>query len=222
MLTKNERKRRIKSIISPLVIYPLYWFYKLLTSTLRYTEIGREKVDKIAAEGNSVVLGLWHDELFPLMKMQRHLEIVTVVSPSVDGDFLANLLNKLKVNVVRGSSTRKGMSALLNAVKLMKSKNMHAVVTLDGPLGPRHEVKEGALFLAFHAKGYIVPTRLTMEKCYTFNTWDKFKLPYPFSKVKVEYFPPYKIDSDTLNSEVLLAEKEKLQQILKDMVNEKD
>ncbi len=221
MKISRKTQRKIKAIISPILTFPIYWFYKILTATLRYEEHGREIIDELHDKGERHVLCIWHDELFPFMKMKKHMKIVTVVSPSVDGNFLVSLLNKLDVQTVRGSSTRQGVNALLNAVKVMKNEHVHAVVTIDGPLGPRHEVKEGALFLAFHAKAHIVPTRLTMEKCYAFNTWDRFKVPYPFSKVKVEYYPPYLIEAENLTSEVLAEEKEKLQNRLEGMGNGK-
>ncbi len=217
-LIKKSWMKKLKFTFAFLVL-PLYYFYRALTASLRYKEIGREELDRLHAEGEYMVFSLWHDELFPLMKMQRQFDILTIVSPSVDGSLLADLLNKLGLRTVRGSSTRKGLSALLNAVKLMRAEHVHACVTIDGPLGPRHEVKEGVLFLAFHAKANIVPIRITMKNHFSFNTWDKFKIPLPFSRVIVEYSKPYKIEAQALNTQILKEEREKLQKILDETGN---
>lgn len=210
-------EKKIKKALS-YFSFPVYCFYKLLTASLRYTEKGRERLDELHAQGEHFVFCLWHDELFPLMKMQKHFDILTVVSPSLDGSLLANVLQKLGLRIVRGSSTRKGMSALLNALKTMRSEHVHACITLDGPLGPRHEVKDGASFVAFHANAHIVPIRIHMKNFYAFNTWDKFKLPLPFSRVTVEYADPYKINSEVLDAESIDKEKRKLKKILDEMV----
>ncbi len=198
----------------------IYYFYRAFTLCLRYSETGREVIDKYDSEKRSLVFCLWHDELFPLMKVQRQLDIVTVVSPSHDGGLLAGVLERLGLRTVRGSSTRKGMSALLNAVKVMKKDSIHACVTIDGPLGPRHIPKEGAFFLAYHANALIVPVRMKMRTSFKFKTWDKFQIPYPFSRVDIEYGEPYEINSDKLTSEILEEEKEKLSAKLKNL--EKD
>ncbi len=198
----------------------IYHFYRLITATFRYTEKGRDIIDKLDSEDKSMVFCLWHDELFPLMKVQRQLDIVTVVSPSHDGGLLAGVLERLGLRTVRGSSTRKGMSALLNAVKLIKNEKIHACVTVDGPLGPRHEPKDGAFFLAFHADAYIVPVRLKIRSSIKLKTWDKFQIPLPFSRVDIEYADPYKIESEKINTEVLEKEKDNLVNILNSL--EKD
>lgn len=217
--TKRMIKNSLRKLKVSLLGFPAYCFYKLLTLTLHYTEIGREKIDALNVQGEKLIFCLWHDELFPLPNVKRQLDIVTVVSPSVDGSVLARVLEGLGLRTVRGSSTRKGMSALLGAVKLMKNENVHACITLDGPAGPRHKVKEGALFLAFHADAFIVPVRISIENGYCFNTWDKFKIPFPFSKIKVNFAPEYKFEADTLNTKNLEKERKKLQKILNTMLN---
>ncbi len=218
MKKQCEKLVRIRNI--NFLIPVIYYFYKIITATYRYTETGRDAIDKLDAEKNSLVFSLWHDELFPLMKVQRQLDIVTVVSPSHDGGLLASVLERLGLRTVRGSSTRKGMSALLNAVKLMKKEKIHACVTIDGPLGPRHIPKDGACFLAFHADAFIVPVRLKMRSSVKLKTWDKFQIPLPFSRIDIEYGIPYKIEGETLNTELLTQEKEKLNTALNSL--EKD
>ncbi len=189
----------------------------MLTATLRYKEYGREHLDALNKNKEIAVISLWHDELFPLAALRNDLKIVTVVSPSVDGSFLADTLEKLGARTVRGSSTRQGMKALLQAVKLMRDEKFHACVTIDGPLGPRHKAKDGAIFLAHKAKAYVVPVRIIMHNCYTFNTWDKFKIPLPFSKVSLFCAKPYLVEAEELTEEVLLAEKLKLEQTLENL-----
>lgn len=154
---------------------------------------------------------LWHDELFPLMRVKRQLDIVTVVSPSYDGELLTRVLNKLGLRTVRGSSSRGGVGALLGAAKMMDKDNIHACVTVDGPRGPRHKAKTGALFLAHHADAHVMPVRIIMKKSFCFGSWDRFQLPLPFSRVLVRFGEPWKVtDEKTRECEASHEHREKL------------
>ena len=81
---------------------PFYYLYQAVCATLRFHERRREAVDSLDAAGERMVFCLWHDELFPLMRVRRDLDIVTVVSPSRDGELLARVLEKLGLRTVRG------------------------------------------------------------------------------------------------------------------------
>ena len=174
-------------LIAPLV-YPLY---RLWCSTLRMTEVGREPIDALEAAQKPMMCSLWHDEVFPIMYVRRTLRIVTVVSQSNDGEYLARLLQALGIITARGSSSRGGLSALLQAARLMREQNYNGCITVDGPRGPRHKVKDGAIFLAFRTPAYVVPMRVFMERAKVFRSWDKFQLPLPFSRVHIIWGEPY-------------------------------
>lgn len=199
------------SIICP----PLLGLYRLWCRTLRYTEAGRETVDALWQTRNPMVFALWHDELFPLMHMKRDLEIVTVVSQSNDGEYLARVLQGLGLRTARGSSSRGGVKALLQAARMMRKEGLCGCVTVDGPRGPRHRAKEGALFLAHRANAHVVPVRIFMERVKVFErAWDKFQLPLPGSRVHVVYGEPYLIGDAPLEGDLLSTERTKLEALL--------
>ena len=58
---------------------------------------------------------------------------------------------------------------------------------VDGPRGPAGRVKSGAIRLAHAAEAVIVPFYVFAEKKWHFNSWDKFMLPKPFSKVTLRF-----------------------------------
>lgn len=196
--------------INPAPFIPfLYYFYRGLCGSLRFNEYGREYVDALDSAKKPMVFCLWHDELFPLMRMQKQLDIVTLVSPSRDGEWLALLLERLGLRTVRGSSTRGGVKALLHAARLMKnSENMHPVhacITIDGPMGPRHEVKDGAFLLGLKANAAIVPVRLSIRPSLKVPSWDIFQVPCPFARVDVYYGEPWNIEEKELSASALSA-----------------
>lgn len=167
--------------------------YKLWCKTLRYSESGREKIDAMNESRELMVFSLWHNEVFPVMFAKRNLRIAAVVSRSGDGEFIARLLEGLGMKTARGSSSRGGLAALKQMGSLMVEEKFNACLTIDGPRGPRHEPKDGAIFLAHHTKAAIVPMRIFMKKAKIFNSWDKFRLPLPFSRVHITFDTPYYI-----------------------------
>ena len=95
--------------------------------------------------------------------MARQLRVVSIVSPSSDGDMLARILASNNVGAVRGSSTRGGVRALLSLARMMKHEQVHACITVDGPAGPRHKSKEGPLFLANRTNARIISQAISMR-----------------------------------------------------------
>lgn len=161
--------------------------YTAICATLRIREENRAEVDAIHARGERLIFCLWHDELFSLIPVARHLRVVSIVSPSTDGDMLARILASKHVGAVRGSSTRGGVRALLSLARMMKQEQVHACITVDGPAGPRHKTKEGPFFLANRTNARIMPVRIYAKHALRCPTWDKFQIPLPFSKVIIRF-----------------------------------
>ena len=197
--------------ISPAMVSgPLYTLYRAWCHSMKFSEEGREKIDALWAEQKPMVFALWHDELFPFMHVKRNLEIVTVVSQSNDGEVLAQVLEKLGLHTARGSSSRGGVKALLKAARMMRG-GLCACITIDGPRGPRHTVKEGAIFLAQRTPAHIVPMRVELSSKWVFGkAWDKFQLPKPFSRARIVFGEPYLLDVEKMTVEQTKKECEKL------------
>lgn len=207
--------------IPPSVIAPLaYVFYRIWSGSLRYVEKGREMIDQLSSQNRPMVFALWHDELFPLMQVRRDLRIVAIVSRSRDGEFLARLLLALGLKTARGSSSRGGESALLETARLMKNDGLNACITVDGPRGPRHSVKKGAVYLSHKTGAPIVPVRIFMERSKKFGSWDKFQLPWLFSKVEVVYGEPYNTPEADMTDETIADECQRLQKKLESLTPE--
>lgn len=194
--------------------------YRLICSTLRIREEGRSAVDAADAAGERLIFCLWHDELFSLIPVARQLRVVSIVSPSRDGDFLAKILESQHVEAVRGSSTRGGMRALLGLAHIMKKDLAHACITIDGPAGPRHVAKEGALFLANRTGARICPCRIYVRHAVRIPTWDRFQIPLPFSRVIIRFGTLWEDGRNAvpdIGEETILAAKARLESGLHDL-----
>jgi len=188
--------------------------YSAWCSTLRYTQVNRETCDTLSRQGIPLVFTLWHGEVFAFPFKRGDWKIFTIVSRSTDGEYLARLLQSQDIHPLRGSSSRGGLAALLRGAKIMKENSMHACITIDGPRGPRQEVKDGALYLAHRAGAYIVPMRAVYASAKIFGSWDRFALPYPFSRVTMIFGEPYTIEAEELTEDVLAVERQRLKSAL--------
>ncbi|CAK7014474.1 MAG: Lipid A biosynthesis lauroyltransferase [Desulfovibrio sp.] len=205
--------------IPPSVVGPFIGgFYRLWCATLRYEQINRIAPDTLSKQGKPLVFALWHGEVFGFPYKKGDWEIFTIVSRSQDGEYLAHLLEDQKILPLRGSSSRGGLAALLRGAKIMRDNGTHACITVDGPRGPRHEVKDGALFLAHRAEAHIVPMRAVYSLPKVFSSWDKFQLPLPFSKVTMIFGEPYQIEAEELTDDVLAVERKKLKDAIDGLV----
>lgn len=226
----NRVRRKIRDLFrtSDFFLWILVLFYRGMCKSLRYEAETRVKIaeqDEIAAKrrqgfevkGTPIVICLWHDELFPLIYLQNDLDIVCIVSDSKDGAILNKLMQKLGLRTAAGSSRRNGLKALLRAAKLMKEGTVHGCITVDGPMGPRHEVKDGAFLLAQKAHAKIVPVRLDIKKSLKLPSWDKFQVPLPFSSVDVIFGDGFFV-TEELSEEYLTECRSRLQKELNELL----
>lgn len=160
---------------------------RLLASTWRVRLTGT------VPEGVAVI-AFWHDEMLPVWKLFAGQKAVALTSKSRDGGLLAALLEKWNYTVVRGSSSRAGREALEEIVGF--ARNHFVLITPDGPRGPRHEFKPGAV-VAAHRAG--VPLYLCMVKAPGVRlkrSWDRFLIPYPFAAVDIVISYPIQVPPD--------------------------
>ena len=155
--------------------------------TLRY-----EIEDHLGAVGRPVnenyIGALWHNRLlifpFVLRRFFPNRRGAALISASRDGDLLADAIERFDFDVVRGSSSRLGASAILQLTDVLTS-GRDVVITPDGPRGPAYELGPGIIFLAQKSGAPVVPVNMEYSSCWRLKSWDRFILPRPFSKVRV-------------------------------------
>jgi lysophospholipid acyltransferase (LPLAT)-like uncharacterized protein len=92
--------------------------------------------------------------------------------------------------VIRGSSTHTGARALRDYYETIVKQQVSPALTPDGPRGPVHEFKPGAVMLAQITGKPILPVSIAASHTWRFRTWDRFELPLPFSRVAIAYGEP--------------------------------
>lgn len=139
---------------------------------------------------------LWHNRLLLLpFVIKRYLPErrgAALISPSRDGALLADLVERFGFEVVRGSSSRKGASAIRQLGEVIAG-GQDVVITPDGPRGPAYKLGQGIVFLAQQSGAAVVPINMEYSSCWRLKSWDRFILPKPFAKVRVIFGPPHRV-----------------------------
>lgn len=170
---------------------------RLLLKTLRIQIANGEAIAKAVNEKRNFVSAFWHGSMMIGWYIHRKKNMAALVSQSKDGDVLASVLEKWKYNVVRGSSSVGGQDALATMVELT-SKNYSLAITPDGPRGPIHKMKAGAVITAKKSSTPLFLAGIGIKNKFVLKSWDHFEVPKPFSKVVVIYSDPILI-GDSLN-----------------------
>jgi len=158
----------------------LPFFATLLASTLRIKWSG-DAIPKRA------VIMFWHGNMIGGWYGVRKNNPIALVSQSKDGRFLAAVLAKWRFKLTRGSSNKKGMEALEIAIQAIKSGDADTLaITPDGPRGPRHSFKRGAFIAAKELSIPLYMLRIEYASRKVLKSWDKFEVPFPFSRVKID------------------------------------
>ena len=96
-----------------------------------------------------VIFCIWHNRLVLSMEGYRIFQkasprkgMAAMVSASRDGGLLTAILERFKVQPVRGSSSRRGPQALLELIT-WGERGYDLAITPDGPRGPCGVVQEG-------------------------------------------------------------------------------
>jgi lysophospholipid acyltransferase (LPLAT)-like uncharacterized protein len=154
---------------------------RLIGPTLKYT-VSIEEGGPQSAWICPAVYVFWHRCVIPALYWYRGKDIAVMTSSSFDGEYIARLIEKFGYHAVRGSSTRGGVRALLGMHNEI-DQGRAVAFTIDGPRGPRYIAKPGPVLLARNVKLPILAFHCAVERAWILNSWDRFIIPKPFSRV---------------------------------------
>ncbi|HAV63789.1 MAG TPA: hypothetical protein DCY13_15665 [Verrucomicrobiales bacterium] len=166
----------------------IYWAIRCINLTLRWRlhdphdVLGRSR-------SRPVIFCAWHNRLaLALPAWKRHFEprtggrrIAAIASASRDGSLVAGVLQCFGAQPVRGSSSRRGLHAMLELVEWSK-QGFDLAITPDGPRGPLYSVQPGIVPLAQLTGLPIVPICYNLPWKIRLKSWDRFQIPLPFSR----------------------------------------
>jgi lysophospholipid acyltransferase (LPLAT)-like uncharacterized protein len=196
-----------------------YWVLRAWEKTLRYTVEDRDKLYARPAD-QAGIGAVWHNRLLMLpLVLRRYFpnrQGVALISASRDGAWIAALVERVGFDVVRGSSSRQGVGAIMQMADVLAT-GRDVVIAPDGPRGPVYELGPGIVFLAQKSGAPVFPVHLEYSSSWRVKSWDRFFLPKPFSKVRVIFGEGHQVGA-TANDEEFERERLRLQNAMMSLV----
>ncbi len=167
----------------------VFYFIQIYSMTLRLRVENEATWQNLLNSNKNILLCAWHQQFFAAIRYFRTYSKFNpgiMISQSRDGELIAGVANKTGWHTARGSSTRGGKNAMDAMISHIKKYGL-GVHILDGPTGPIGKVKAGAVKIAKETNAFIVPFYIKPQNAWFFNSWDRFMLPKPFSKVTLTF-----------------------------------
>lgn len=212
MRTMTLKRRLTYAILQPLIksfLYLIWWTCRIKTID------GDEYTQQLIDKNEPIIPCYWHQmHVFGTWYMRRlqkrGLQIGFLISPSVDGEVIVNIVKSWGATAIRGSSTRTGAKAMRDMYNTIVNDKISPVTTSDGPTGPKHYFKQGAVMLSQLTQAPMLPMAYAANRFWQLKSWDEFIIPKPFSTIVICIGKPHFIDkknsADKLEAERLSME----------------
>jgi lysophospholipid acyltransferase (LPLAT)-like uncharacterized protein len=196
------------------------WVLWIWIKSTQITVLGESRYNELRRHQRPVIILIWHGRIFLAPYFFRKRGIMPLISPSEDGEIIAQIVSRWGYKVLRGSSSHSIVRAW-GEMKKELEKGGQVILVPDGPKGPNREMKPGALKLARDTGAYLIPFTFSSSKKNNLKSWDNFLIPKPFSRVVVLFGEPFSVEPE-LTEEDLEKERQRLEGLLVRFDNEAD
>lgn len=157
-------------------------YIRMVWLTGKWRIFGEELPDKLIADGRPFIVAFWHGRLIMMAFSWNRCDLVhMLISGHRDGQLVSGMMSHFGSKTVFGSSTRGGAAAFIQLARLLRQGEVVGI-TPDGPRGPRMRANDGVIALAKIADVPILPLTFSASLRHVFQSWDRFLLPFPFSR----------------------------------------
>ncbi len=163
---------------------------RILAATWTKTLIEAEAIDELIAR-ERLLVGFWHGKTVPLYALFRDRGALIFTSRSFRGDVVGGICRRF--GFATASLPDHAGDEALTMMRDAAASHRLIGIALDGPLGPYHAVKRGAIQLASDAGLLLLPLGVASSRARVAKRWDRFEIPLPFSRVTVAAGTPITI-----------------------------
>src|SRR5882724_3667941 len=160
-------------------------FYGLVKATIRPV-IGPDAREIFEAfdRNERIVVAFWHGQLAMMQKAYRGrgAGICIQVSRHSDGEIITRAVRPFGVRTARGSATRGGVASVRDMLEAF-GEGCDLAMAIDGPRGPFHQAKPGAIRIAQATGARLFPVAAAPRRGWKARSWDRFVVPRPFTRV---------------------------------------
>ncbi len=193
----NKARNTIGTLVVALCVRVLLW-------TVRFQVINWAAGRQITREGDGVIFAFWHNSVIIPLGHESRWHCVALVSPGGDGTFAARIIRHFGVHSARGSTSKQGAEGML-ALLRERPASWSLVITPDGPRGPRYQVQPGLAYLGSRSGLPIVPIGMALSRAWHLRSWDRFRIPKPFSRAVMVFGDPLRLAPDMDREELETA-----------------
>ncbi len=123
------------------------------------------------------IFAIYHGRMVGLPGLRPKSKLTILISNSRDGEIIARALQEIGFSTARGSPAHGGVRGALE-MKTAAKANSRLAMMVDGPRGPRYEVKPGLVRLAEITGLPIIPFVTHTRQNYWMDSWDNFMAPF--------------------------------------------
>lgn len=182
------------------IITAAYWLIRLIGPTLRVS-VSREEGAQQTVAQRPLIGTFWHACMIPATYICGDLGIRVMSSNSYDGEYMGRVVRKFGFVPVKGSSSRNAVRALLGLRRALE-EGWTVAFTIDGPRGPRYQVKPGPVALARSSGVPMSVFHMAVDRAWVLNTWDRLMIPKPFARVLMRFGKLIPVPSGTSDEEL--------------------
>ncbi len=177
----------------------IFWLFLWM---LYFTCRKKFEISKDLEHTNCIII-FWHGQFlmlpFAYLKLRKKPSIFVVTSRHFHGLLISRVCALFGFKTISGSTNhggvdRGGARVLLEGIKKLKL-GFDIGLTPDGPKGPYHSIANGVIALAQKTSVPLAPLCIHVQHCWALNSWDKFQIPKPFSKITYRLGDPFIIDT---------------------------
>jgi lysophospholipid acyltransferase (LPLAT)-like uncharacterized protein len=161
----------------------------------------------------AAIIAMWHGRLAMLHLLRSgERPLVALISGHRDGQIISKCAWYFDIRTVTGSSSRGGIAAARQLIRLARSGHS-LFITPDGPRGPGMQVNEGVVDLSLLTGLPILPVAIGTSGGKELNTWDRFLVPQPFSRIAIRWGTPFQVERGENAAAVRLRLEAKLNEL---------
>jgi len=209
-LTRLLHRPRVRATLA----WAIGAYLKVVMHTVRWRHEDLQGADAAMRGAGGVIAAFWHGRiplglalLTPWRPAERK-QLRALISPSRDGEIIAQALAMSGLGAIRMSSARGGqwlpkagatadrlssraaMAALRTSVDWVREGG-GLIVTPDGPLGPNEAIAPGLLQIARRTAAPVFLVGVAAAPAWRLKTWDRMMLACPFGRGVVVWDGPH-------------------------------
>ena len=202
-------KNKYKVYNVPWFWKPAYWLYGYSFGFLLYLVVWLQHVTcKVTFHGKenldpqqNYIFCLWHQDLSGFFSASFDFSNYSILNHPVWYMKPVHVCLRLMgiKKIFYGSSGNAGKAAAMQLTDMLRNGS-DTFITPDGPTGPPHNFKKGALYLSMNSGVPIMPVRFEYTRTRRSNGWDQKRFPKLFSHFNVHYGKPINIEPSNFDN----------------------